>query len=111
MSVMAVAHSRSEAPVHSKATPLSNVVEIVAMLLIPLAFIGAFSSDDRQHRTGLGIFVAIAVSFVVGTDALMGCVVALGSVACVNGPSMFVVRASRCRKGAGQPAPRRVIVE
>jgi hypothetical protein len=50
----------------------------------------------------MGIFVAIAVSFVVGTDALMGCVVALGSVACVNGPSMFVVRASRCRKGAGQ---------
>jgi K+-transporting ATPase A subunit len=49
---MAVAHSPPAAPVHSKTTPLSNVVEIVAMLLIPLASVGAFAMTTGDTEQG-----------------------------------------------------------
>lgn len=52
-------------------TPLSNVVEIVAMLLIPLAFIRTFGVMIGDKKQGWVLFAAVAVLFVVGTGAIM----------------------------------------
>ena len=53
-------------------TPISNVVEIVAMLLIPVSFIrmfGVMIGDKRQGWALLGA-VAVAVLFALGTAAI-----------------------------------------
>ena len=52
-------------------TPLSNVVEIVAMLLIPLAFIRTFGVMIGNKKQGWALFAAVAVLFVAGTAAIM----------------------------------------
>jgi K+-transporting ATPase ATPase A chain len=51
-------------------TPLSNLVEIVAMLLIPVSFIrmfGVMSGDKRQGWTLLGV---VAILFALGAAAI-----------------------------------------
>lgn len=52
-------------------TPASNIVEIVAMLLLPLAFIRTFGVMVGNRKLGWALFVAVAVLFVVGTAAIM----------------------------------------
>ena len=51
-------------------TPLTNVVEIVAMLLIPVAFLRTFGLMVRDKRQGWALFVAAGILFVIGTIAI-----------------------------------------
>ena len=51
-------------------TPLTNVVEIVAMLLIPVAFLRTFGVMVGDKKQGWALFVAAAVLFVIGTVAI-----------------------------------------
>jgi K+-transporting ATPase ATPase A chain len=52
-------------------TPLSNVVEIVAMLLIPAAFIRTFGVMVGDKKQGWALFAAVAILFVIGTVAII----------------------------------------
>jgi K+-transporting ATPase ATPase A chain len=52
-------------------TPLSNVVEIVAMLLIPAAFIRTFGVMVGEKKQGWALFAAVAILFVIGTVAII----------------------------------------
>jgi K+-transporting ATPase ATPase A chain len=52
-------------------TPLTNVVEIVAMLVIPVAFIRTFGVMVGDRKQGWALFTAAAVLFVIGTVALI----------------------------------------
>jgi len=62
-------------------TPLTNVVEIVAMLLIPVAFIRTFGVMVGDKKQGWVLFAAAAILFVIGTAALAASdVVANGTV-------------------------------
>ena len=51
-------------------TPLTNAVEIVAMLLIPVAFLRTFGVMVGDKKQGWALFVAAAVLFVIGTAAI-----------------------------------------
>ena len=51
-------------------TPVTNVVEIVAMLLIPVAFIRTFGVMVRDKKQGWALFAAAAILFVIGTAAI-----------------------------------------
>lgn len=51
-------------------TPLTNVVEIVAMLLIPVAFLRMFGVMVGDRRQGWALFAVVATLFVVATVAL-----------------------------------------
>jgi K+-transporting ATPase ATPase A chain len=51
-------------------TALSNVVEIVAMLLIPVAFLRTFGVMVGDKKQGWALFSAAAVLFVVGMVAI-----------------------------------------
>jgi K+-transporting ATPase ATPase A chain len=51
-------------------TPLTNVVEIVAMLLIPVAFLRTFGVMVGDKKQGWALFAAAAVLFVVGMGAM-----------------------------------------
>jgi potassium-transporting ATPase potassium-binding subunit len=52
-------------------TPLTNIVEVVAMLLIPVAFIRTFGVMVGDKKQGWALFAAAAVLFVVGTSAII----------------------------------------
>ena len=52
-------------------TPLTNVVEIVAMLLIPVALFRMFGVMVRDRRQGWALFVAAGILFVIGTAAVV----------------------------------------
>jgi K+-transporting ATPase ATPase A chain len=52
-------------------TPLTNVVEIVAMLLIPVAFIRTFGVMVGDKKQGWALFAAAAILFVIGTAAII----------------------------------------
>jgi K+-transporting ATPase ATPase A chain len=52
-------------------TPLSNVVEIVAMLLIPAAFIRTFGVMVGDKKQGWALFAAVAILFVIGAVAII----------------------------------------
>ena len=52
-------------------TPLTNVVEIVAMLLIPVALIRAFGVMVGDKKQGWALFAAAAILFVIGTAAII----------------------------------------
>jgi potassium-transporting ATPase potassium-binding subunit len=52
-------------------TPLTNVVEIAAMLLIPVSFIRAFGAMVGDKKQGWALFAAAAILFVVGTAAIV----------------------------------------
>ena len=52
-------------------TPLSNVVEIVAMLLIPVAFIRTFGVMVGDKKQGWALFAAVAILFVIGAAAII----------------------------------------
>ena len=52
-------------------TPASSLIEIVAMLLIPLAFVRTFGVMIGNKKQGWALFAAVAVLFVVGTVAIM----------------------------------------
>ncbi|WP_293316929.1 potassium-transporting ATPase subunit KdpA [Mycobacterium sp.] len=52
-------------------TPLTNVVEIVAMLLIPVAFIRTFGVMVGEKKQGWALFGAAAILFVMGTVAII----------------------------------------
>ena len=52
-------------------TPLTNVVEIAAMLLIPVAFIRTFGVMVGDKRQGWALFVAAGILFVIGTVAIV----------------------------------------
>jgi K+-transporting ATPase ATPase A chain len=52
-------------------TPLSNIVEIVAMLLIPVAFIRTFGVMVGDKKQGWALFAAVAILFVIGTVAIV----------------------------------------
>jgi K+-transporting ATPase ATPase A chain len=52
-------------------TPLTNFVEIVAMLLIPAAFIRTFGVMVRDKRQGWALFVAAGILFAVGMVAIV----------------------------------------
>ncbi|OBF08522.1 K+-transporting ATPase subunit A [Mycobacterium sp. ACS4054] len=51
-------------------TPLTNIVETVAMLLIPIAFIRAFGVMIGDKKQGWALFAAAAILFGVGGAAL-----------------------------------------
>ena len=51
-------------------TPVTNVVEIVAMLLIPVAFIRTFGVMVGDKKQGWALFAAAAILFVIGTAAI-----------------------------------------
>lgn len=51
-------------------TPLANVVEIVAMLIIPVALIRTFGVMVGDKKQGWVLFAAAAILFVVGTGAI-----------------------------------------
>jgi potassium-transporting ATPase potassium-binding subunit len=51
-------------------TPLTNVVEIAAMLLIPFAFVRTFGVMIRDRRQGWALLVAAGALFVIGTSAI-----------------------------------------
>lgn len=51
-------------------TPLTNVVEIVAMLLIPVSFLRMFGVMIGDRRQGWALFAFVATLFVVATVAL-----------------------------------------
>jgi K+-transporting ATPase ATPase A chain len=62
-------------------TPLTNVVEIVAMLLIPVAFIRTFGVMVGDKKQGWALFGAAAILFVIGTGAIIAAeLVANGTV-------------------------------
>jgi potassium-transporting ATPase potassium-binding subunit len=62
-------------------TPLTNVVEIVAMLLIPVAFIRTFGVMVGDKKQGWALFAAAAILFVIGTTAIIAAdLVANGTV-------------------------------
>jgi potassium-transporting ATPase potassium-binding subunit len=52
-------------------TPLTNIVEIVAMLLIPVAFIRTFGVMVGDKKQGWALFAAAAILFVIGAGALV----------------------------------------
>ncbi len=52
-------------------TPLTNIVEIVAMLLIPVAFIRTFGVMVGDKKQGWALFAAAAILFVVGTATII----------------------------------------
>jgi potassium-transporting ATPase potassium-binding subunit len=52
------------------ATPLSNAVEVVAMLLIPVAFLRTFGVMVGNKRQGWALFASAATLFVVGLLAI-----------------------------------------
>ena len=52
-------------------TPLTNVVEIVAMLLIPVAFLRTFGVMVGEKKQGWALFAAAATLFVVGMVAIV----------------------------------------
>ncbi len=52
-------------------TPLTNVVEIVAMLLIPMAFLRTFGVMVGDRRQGWALFSVVATLFVLATVALV----------------------------------------
>ena len=51
-------------------TPLSNLVEIIAMLLIPVSFIRTFGVMVGDRRQGWALLGAVAVMFALGTAAV-----------------------------------------
>ena len=51
-------------------TPLTNVVEIVAMLLVPVAFLRTFGVMVGDKKQGWALFSAAAMLFVVGMVAI-----------------------------------------
>src|SRR4029077_10735341 len=51
-------------------TPVTNVVEIVAMLLIPVAFLRTFGVMVGDKKQGWALFAAAATLFVVGMVAI-----------------------------------------
>jgi potassium-transporting ATPase potassium-binding subunit len=52
-------------------TPLTNMVEIVAMLLIPVAFLRTFGVMVAEKKQGWALFAAAATLFVVGVVAIV----------------------------------------
>jgi potassium-transporting ATPase potassium-binding subunit len=52
-------------------TPLTNVVEIVAMLIIPVAFIRTFGVMVGKKKQGWALFGAATILFVMGTAAIV----------------------------------------
>jgi K+-transporting ATPase ATPase A chain len=52
-------------------TPVTNIVEIVAMLLIPAAFLRTFGVMVRDKKQGWALFAAAGILFVVGTVAVI----------------------------------------
>ena len=52
-------------------TPLSNVIEIVAMLLIPVSFIRTFGVMVGDRRQGWALFAAVATLFIIGAVAIV----------------------------------------
>ncbi len=52
-------------------TPLTNVVEIVAMLLIPVAFLRTFGVMIGDRKQGWALFAAAAALFAVGMVAII----------------------------------------
>ena len=52
-------------------TPASNVVEIVAMMLIPVAFIRTFGVMVGDKKQGWALFAAAAILVVIGTVAII----------------------------------------
>ncbi|WP_156767361.1 potassium-transporting ATPase subunit KdpA [Mycobacterium sp. E796] len=69
-------------------TPLTNVVEIVAMLLIPVAFIRTFGVMVGDKKQGWALFAAAATLFVVGTAAI------IASDLIMNGTAIHAVGAA-----------------
>jgi potassium-transporting ATPase potassium-binding subunit len=53
-------------------TPISNVVETVAMVLVPVAFIRTFGVMIGDKRQGWALFIAAAILFAIGSAAVMG---------------------------------------
>lgn len=51
-------------------TPLTNVVEIVAMLIIPVAFLRTFGVMVGDKKQGWALFSAAAILFVIGAAAI-----------------------------------------
>lgn len=51
-------------------TPVSNVVEIVAMLLIPVSFIRMFGIMVGEKRQGWALLAVVAILFALGTGAV-----------------------------------------
>ena len=51
-------------------SPLANVVEIVAMLLIPVAFLRTFGKMVGDKKQGWALFSAAAILFVIGAVAI-----------------------------------------
>jgi K+-transporting ATPase ATPase A chain len=51
-------------------TPLSNIVEIVAMLLIPVSFIRMFGVMVGDKRQGWALLAVVAILFALGTLAI-----------------------------------------
>ncbi len=52
-------------------TPLSNVIEIVAMLLIPVSLIRTFGVMVGDRRQGWALFAAVATLFIIGAVAII----------------------------------------
>lgn len=52
-------------------SPLTNVVEIVAMLLIPVAFLRAFGVMVGDRKQGWALFAVVATLYVLATVALV----------------------------------------
>ena len=52
-------------------TPLTNVVEIVAMLVIPVAFLRTFGVMVGDKKQGWALFSAAAILFAIGTVAIV----------------------------------------
>ena len=52
-------------------SPLSNFVEIVAMLVIPVAFLRTFGVMVGDKKQGWALFSAAAILFVIGTFAIV----------------------------------------
>ncbi len=69
-------------------TPLTNAVEIVAMLLIPVAFLRTFGVMIGDRKQGWALFTSVAVLFAVGTVAMIAATAATrGTVVhAVGGP-------------------------
>ncbi|WP_413468035.1 potassium-transporting ATPase subunit KdpA [Mycobacterium sp. RTGN4] len=51
-------------------TPVSNVIEIVAMLLIPVSFVRMFGVMVGDKRQGWALLAVVAVLFALGTAAI-----------------------------------------
>ena len=52
-------------------TPFSNVIEIAAMLLIPVSFIRTFGVMVGDRRQGWALFAAVATLFMIGAVAII----------------------------------------